>query len=346
MSFSRHVLELEAQAEVERLRSALLRTVRKTLRRNGAVVGISGGIDSSVVLGLCAHAFGPLRVRAIMMPERDSDPDSEGLAREVAARYGVEPVLEDITGCLDGFACYRRKDEAIQRLFPEYDAARGYRSKITLPPNLLEGDALNVFSLTVLTPDGRAITKQLPAREFCQIVAASNFKQRARMSMLYYHAELNNYAVIGTANKNEHDQGFFVKYGDGGADVRPIAHLYKTQVYQLAEYLGVPDRIRRRVPTTDTYSAPTTQEEFYFRLPFETMDLLWYAMEHEAPVSEVAGVMHLTEQQVKRAYNHFVAKRRATEYLRHEPISLAPVRSAEPQEAGALHVAASPASAG
>lgn len=319
--FDRHVLDLDARAESERIGSLLAATVRKTLRRSGAVVGISGGVDSSVVLALSVRSFGTEHVVPVIMPERDSEPESETLAREVARHYGVNPVVEDITGCLEAFGCYRRRDEAIRRLFPEYDPAAGYRAKISLPPGLLDEDTLNVFALTVLTPGGRTLTKPMPAPEFRQVTAASNFKQRARMSVLYYHAELNNYAVIGTANRNEHDLGFFVKHGDGGADVKPIAHLHKTQVYQLAGFLGVPETVQRRVPTTDTYSAPSTQQEFFFRLPFETMDLLWYAMDHGVPLAEVARAMNLTERQVVRAYNDFNRKRRATEYLRREPVA-------------------------
>ena len=183
-------------------------------------------------------------------------------------------------------------------------------------------DTLNFFSLTIITPDGEERTKRLPLREYLQIVAASNFKQRTRMSMLYYHAEIRNYAVIGTAQKNEHDQGFFVKYGDGGADIQPLAHLYKTQVYQLAEYLGVPEEIRRRPPTTDTYSAHSTQEEFFFRLPFKTMDLLWFAKENNLPVDEVAQVMGLSEIQIQRVYSDLSRKQRTTEYLRMPPVFL------------------------
>ena len=257
-----------------------------------------------------------------MMPEMDSDPESEKLARQLSGSFGVEPILEDITPVLEGFGCYPRRDEAIRRVFPEYDAQLGYLSKIVLPQNLLEGDTLNFFSLTIITPQGDEKTKRLLPRDMLQIVAASNFKQRARMSMLYYHAELRNYAVIGTANKNEYDQGFFVKYGDGGIDIQAIAHLYKTQVYQLAEYLGVPEAIRLRPPTTDTYSAHSTQQEFFFRLPFETMDLLWYAQEHSVPINEVAEVMGMEEVQVQRAFNDFIRKRRSTEYLRAAPIGL------------------------
>jgi NAD+ synthase len=274
------------------------------------------------VLALAMRAFGAERVVAVMMPEKDSDPASLELARALAAQFGVPTVLEDITPALSGCGCYQRRDEAVRRLFPEYDAERGYMVKITLPSNLLDEGTLNVFSLTIVTPDGRELSKPLPVTDFLQIVAASNFKQRTRMAMLYYHAELRNYAVIGTANKNEHDQGFFVKHGDAGVDVKAIGHLYKTQVYQLAEQLGIPEEIRRRAPTSDTYSAPCNQQEFFFRLPFETMDLLWYAQQHQVPVSEVARVMGLTEAQVQHAFADFSRKQRTTEYLRMPPAAI------------------------
>ena len=318
MIYHRDVLKIDPAAVTADLIANLLRDVRQTLRRTGAVVGISGGIDSSVVLALCVRALGPKRVVGVMMPEQDSSRDSVDLARLVADQYGIETVLEDLTDALAGFGCYERRDEAIRRVFPEYGA--GYKAKITLPGSLLESDALNVFYLTIVSPEGNEQSERLNARDFLQIVAASNFKQRSRMTMLYYHAELRNYAVVGTPNKNEHDQGFFVKWGDGGYDVAPIRHLYKTQVYQLAEYLDIPATIRQATPTTDTYSAPTSQEEFFFRLPFEIMDLLWYAMEHDVPVKDTAEVMGLTEQQVSRAFADFVRKKRATEYLRTLPL--------------------------
>ena len=321
MKFNKQVIDIDPAAETDHIVEALRRNVR-SLRRYGAVVGISGGLDSSVVLALCVRAFGLQKVAAVMMPEKDSEPESEQMARRLAARFGLTPTLEVITPVLDGFACYRRRDEAIRRVFPDYDASKGYKAKIVLPQNVLDEDTLNVFSLVVITPGGEELSKQLPVREFLQIVAASNLKQRTRMSMLYYHAEVNNYAVIGTANKNEHDQGFFVKYGDGGVDIKAIGHLFKTQVYQLAEYLGVPEEIRRRTPTTDTYGAPCNQQEFFFRLPFETMDLLWFAQEHNVPLAEVAQVMGLTEIQVRRAFDDFTRKLRGTEYLRLAPLDI------------------------
>jgi NAD+ synthase len=321
MTFSRESIRIDAAAETDRIVGQLRSLVRQ-LKRGGAVVGVSGGIDSAVVLALAVKALGAGRVVALTLPERDSDPISETLAGELCATFGVSPIREDIRDALEGFGCYRRRDEAIARVIPEYDAAKGYKAKIVLPQNLLDEDTLNVFSVVVITPDGQELSKPLPPAEFLQIVAASNLKQRCRMSMLYYHGELRNYAVFGTANKNEHDQGFFVKYGDGGVDIKVIGHLFKTQVYQLAEHLGVPQSIRSRPPTTDTYSAPCDQQEFFFRLPFETMDLLWYAQTHGVSAAEAAPVMGLTERQVQRAFDDFIRKERATDYLRLAPVGL------------------------
>lgn len=322
MRFTRDILAIDPAAETQRIIQSLRHNVQRVLRRHGATVGISGGVDSSVVLALSVRAFGPAKVLPVIMPDQDSDPLSERLARQLASQFDVEPVLENVTKALEGFGCYRRRDQAIRRILPEYDPAQGYKAKIVLPQNLLEENTLNTFSVTVISPDGREHSAPLPAREFLQIVAASNFKQRSRMSTLYFHAEMRNYAVIGTANKNEHDQGFFVKYGDAGVDVKAIGHLYKTQVYQLAEYLDIPKAIRDRPPTSDTYSATCTQEEFFFRLPFALMDLLWYAQEHNIPTAEVADVMDMPEIQVRRAYEDFTRKFRTTSYLRASPLEI------------------------
>jgi len=319
MKFDKSVLQIDAASETDRIVKFLQQNVRQTMKRQGGVVGISGGIDSAVVLALSVRAFGARNAVAIMMPDKDSDPASEELARELAAGLGIEPCLENVTAALEGFGCYRRRDEAIARVFPEYDAAKGYKAKIVLPQDLLESGTLNVFSLTVVTPDGREETRSLPPRELLTIIAASNFKQRSRMATLYFHAESRQFAVIGTANKNEHAQGFFVKYGDGGADIQPIAHLFKVQVYQLAKYLGIPEGIQRRTPTTDTYSAHCDQQEFFFRLPFATLDLLWFALEKQVPIPEVAAAMNLSELQVRRAFEDITRKERTTQYLRLPP---------------------------
>ncbi len=320
MPFSKKDLEINAAEVTASLIKQMRDIMKNKLHKRGAVLGVSGGIDSSVCLALAAKAFGPKKVLCMALPETDNNPESERLARDLAQQYGVEFIVEDITAAVAGFGTYRRRDEAIKRVFPEFDST--YKAKIVLPDNLMEKETLNIFQLTIIAPDGSEKSARLPLQEYLQIVAASNFKQRARMSMLYYHAERLNYAVIGTPNKNEHDQGFFVKWGDGGTDMKPIGHLFKTQVYQLAEYLDVPKEIQQRTPTTETYSAETTQEEFFFRVPFKIGDLVWLGMEKGAPVSEIAAAAEISEEQVLRIQNDIKRKIKTTEYLKAASYSL------------------------
>ncbi|MCX2719874.1 NAD(+) synthase [Lentiprolixibacter aurantiacus] len=317
--FSKDILHIEnIDAVCDSIIEKLRNDVFHTLQRRGGVVGISGGIDSSVCMALSAKAFGPNKVTGIMLPEQDSSDESRELAQELADKFGVGTLVEDITTALDGFGCYRRRDEAISRVIPDFDPDID-KAKIEIKQNI--GQNLPaIFSITVIKPDGEVISKLLPAKEYLQIVAATNFKQRSRMSMLYYHAERLHYAVIGTPNKHEVEQGFFVKYGDGGADVMPIGHLYKTQVYQLARYLGVPEGIINRTPTTDTYTAEQTQEDFFYQLPFDQMDLIWYGWENNYPAEEVGAVMGKSAEEISNIYKNFERKRKTTEYLRMRPI--------------------------
>jgi NAD+ synthase len=317
MAFSKNDIKIDAAAEVNRIVGEMRQIVGQKLHKRGAVIGISGGIDSSVCLALSAKAFGPERVLGVTMPESDSNPESAILARKLAKKFSVSYIVEDMTAVLAGFGAYQRRDEAMRNVFPEYDAT--FKAKIVLPSALGEKDQLNIFQLTIISPEGEQKTARIPLKDYLQVVAASNFKQRSRMSMLYYHADRLNYVVIGTGNKDEHEQGFFVKYGDGGADIKPIAHLFKLQVFQLAAYLEVPQEIQERTPTTDTYSAECTQEEFFFRVPFEIGDVIWHAFEKGVPIPEVAMALSLSVAQVEHIQNDIKRKIKATEYLRAEP---------------------------
>ncbi|MEH1009020.1 NAD(+) synthase [Winogradskyella sp. ECml5-4] len=319
-SFSKDILHIEnIETVCNDIIKKLKTDVAKKLQRRGAVIGISGGIDSSVCLALSAKAFGPNKVTAIMLPEQDSSDDSRILAEKLAAKFDVtDTLVEDITQALNGFGCYQRRDEAIARVItdfnPTVDKAKieiKQEAASNLPP---------AFSVTVIKPNGEVISKLLPVREYLQIVASTNFKQRSRMSMLYYHAERLHYAVIGTPNKHEVEQGFFVKHGDGAADVMPIGHLYKTQVYQIAKHLGVPQEIIDRTPTTDTYTAEQTQEDFFYQMPFEQMDLMWYGWENNYSAEEVSKVMNKTKEEIESIYKNFERKKKTTEYLRMRPI--------------------------
>lgn len=317
--FSKDILFIEnIESVCEDICQTLKYNIGKRLKRRGAVVGISGGIDSSLVLALVCRALGKDNVLGVLLPEKDSSPDSLILAQQLADKFGVETVIEDISSALEGFACYKRRDIAISRVFPEFNPLID-KAKIEIKQDVEEAMPA-VFSLTVVDSNGLQTSKLLPAKEYLQIVASTNFKQRSRMSMLYYYAESLHYAVVGTPNKHEVEQGFFVKYGDGGADVMPIGHLYKTQVYQLAEYLGVPQEIIDRIPTTDTYSAEQTQEEFFYQMPFKEMDLIWYAWENGYEAEEVARVLNKSVDQVMNIYKNFKRKRATTDYLRSAPI--------------------------
>lgn len=319
MFYDYNSIKIDAASETERIVHKLRNEVVVNFKKRGAVVGISGGIDSSVVLALCVRAFGKDKVYALMLPEKDSSSDSVNLAKLLVEKFGVKYSVENLSEALTGFGCYQRRDEAVRRIFPDYNSS--YKMKILLPKNE-DKKKLNIFYIKIISPDGVEQTARLPLSEYLQITAASNFKQRSRMAMLYYYAESKNYAVVGTGNKNEHLQGFFVKHGDGAADVKPIAHLFKTQVYQLAEYLNIPEEIVKRTPTTDTYSAEQTQEEFFFKTPFHILDRIWYGWENGFSSKAIAEALNLTETEVDVVISDIKQKINTTEYLRAEPISM------------------------
>lgn len=308
-------LRLDAAAETLRIGRALREQVGERLRRRGVVLGMSGGVDSSVCAALAAQAFGARRVLALFMPERESDPAGLALAQRLATQLCVPFVIEDVTRILEAAGCYARRDAAIRRVVPEYDT--GWRCKITLSPGG-DGATLGVVLLTVQSPDDAQRTLRLPASVYLEIVAATNMKQRVRKSLEYHHADRLHYAVLGTPNRLEWDQGFFVKGGDGLADVKPIAHLYKTQVYQLATHLGIPEEVTARPPSTDTYSLPQSQEEFFFRLPLALLDRLSLAERAGVPAEETARQLALDPSEVRAAWREMARKRATTRYL-HEP---------------------------
>jgi NAD+ synthase len=318
--FSKDILVIRnVEAEIDRIVGQIREDIIRNMKRRGAVIGISGGVDSSVTLALAVKAMGAEHVLGIMMPEKESSSDSARLAKELADTFGISSLVENISGSLEGFRCYERRDEAIKRVFPEFDP-QTYKCKIGINKTGLSNNLPPVFHLTIVSPGGIESSKMIPVKDYLQIVAASNFKQRCRMQILYYYAEAMHYAVIGTANKHEIEQGFFVKHGDGGVDMLPIGNLYKTQVYQFAEYLGIPQEIISRTPTSDTYSAEQTQEEFFFQLPFAEMDLAWYGFENGYPAAEVGEVMGKTEHEISLIYQNFTRKQKTTDYLRMQPL--------------------------
>lgn len=321
LAFSAATLTIDNAAETERI-VAELRGQLRGMRKRGLVLGLSGGIDSSVSVALAVRAVGAKNVFCLFMPENDSDPESLRLGRLVADTFGIEAAVEDIGPTLQAMGCYERRDGFIRELVPAYGP--GWASKIVIA-NSLSGDGYNISYLVVQDPEGRQTKLRMPPAVYLGIVAATNMKQRTRKQIEYYHADRLNFAVIGTPNRLEYDQGFFVKNGDGAADVKPIAHLYKSQVYALAAHLGIPEEIRRRPPTTDTYTLEQTQEEFYFSLPYDRMDLCLYGLNHGLTAEEVGTATQLTAVEVERVWADIAAKRKATRYLHLGPQLVRPV---------------------
>lgn len=314
-AFSTRVLEIDAAAEIERI-AARLREITRTMRKRGLIVAISGGVDSSVCAALAVRAVGPQKVFTLILPEHDSSNDSARRAELLARQLGLDPLTVDIGPTLEALGCYRWRDEAMRRVLPGYGPQ--WRSKIAIRGGL-QGQ-INHFHLVAQSPDGQMHDVRMGLPEYLQIVAATSFKQRTRKMLEYFHADRLNYAVIGTPNRLEYDQGFFVKTGDGAADIKPIAHLYKTQVYALARELGLPQEIAQARPTTDTYSLAQGQDEFYFALPYEQMDLALWAHNHQVPAGELAAVLGISADHAARIYDDIEAKRRATRYLHQAPV--------------------------
>jgi NAD+ synthase len=310
-------LAIHASETAQQIESAICEIVLRKLRRKGVVVGLSGGVDSSVVAALCARALGSGQVVGVMMPEHECSDDSVHLAAKLAYELGIVTVVEDITGVLDAAGCYRRRDDAIRKLVPEYNAS--YKCKLVVPP-VASGAYYAIPSLVIESPNGNVEKLRLSADVYWEIVAATNFKQRVRKMFEYHHADRLQYAVAGTPNRVEYEQGFFVKNGDGAADLKPIAHLYKSQVYQLATYLGLPAEIRERPSTTETFSMPQSQEEFYFSVPLHILDLCLYGKNHNLPPEEIARLAGLTIAEVHTVLHSIDSKRRATAYLHQAPL--------------------------
>ncbi len=319
MKFHKDILKIDCKKETEYI-SGFIRQETLSMRREGAVIGLSGGVDSALAAELCVAALGKEKVVGLILPERDSDPISPVYALKQAQKMGIKADVIDISPTLEGFGTYEKRDNIVREVFPEYDS--NHRMKITLPPDLLSKDAFNFYTLTIEDGKDHKKSSRLNKNVLAGIMAAQNTKQRTRMMHLYYRAEKMNYLVCGTTNRSENMQGFFVKYGDGGVDIEPIAHLYKSQVFELAAYRGVIPEIIQRAPSPDTYSFHVTDEEIYFRMPYEILDLLLYAWENQIPLEETAKVMDLTRDQVKRAFRDFTAKYHATEHLRRLPSTL------------------------
>lgn len=302
-----------------RLEDFLRHEVIDRLHRRGAVVGVSGGIDSAVVLALSVRALGSDRVLGVRLPERESQASSLWLAEMVCTQFGVEMETVDITPVLDSFGVYVKREAIVHRLFPDF--GRGWSYRLRLPEGLLDENRFGLYRLEVRSPDGRVENRHLNAADYLALTAATNIKQRVRMIELYHASESRRYAVIGTTNLTEAAEGFYVKYGDGGVDVEPIAHLYKTQVFKLADYLGIPDEIRSRTPSPDTYSFPVSDEAFYFAASYPVVDMVLSGMSKGIDNASLAAETGLKPRQISRLREELEKRASSSEHLRELPAS-------------------------
>lgn len=319
-------MQFDVEAEAAHIADRLRQILSRDLKRRGLVIGLSGGVDSSATAALAVRALGRERVFGLLMPERQSDAETESLSRSVAETFGIEYVFENISGILEAVGFYRRYDEAVQKVIPAY--GDGWKSKIAIE-RASDASGFSFFSLVAQSPAGEEVRQRLPLKAYLEIVAATNFKQRVRKMLEYYHADRLNFAVAGTPNRLEYDQGFFVKNGDGSADVKPIAHLYKTQVYRLAEHLGVPKNICLRAPTTDTYGLAQGQDEFYFLVPYRQMDQCLYGKNHGISIAETASAAEMSADEVQRVWIDIDRKRSATKYHHLPPVLIDKVSEIE-----------------
>jgi NAD+ synthase len=313
MNFSKNILQINSAAETEKICDFIHKQMI-TLKKDGAIIGLSGGVDSALCSSLCVKAVGKTKVLGVILPEKESNPVSAEYAQKHAKAIGIKTVFDDITSALEGFGTYARRDNVIKEIFPEFND--NWKSKVTLPADIIARDAFNFYTLKIKDNQGSVKTARLNIQSVRDILAASNTKQVTRMMYLNYYAEKNNYFVCGTTNRSEYVQGFFVKYGDGGVDVEPIAHLYKMQVYQLSRHVGIIPEIIERVPSPDTFSYEVSDEEMHFRMPYDVLDLFLYAWENHIPVSEVSKTLDLKEDQVKRVFRDLSSKYEATNYQR------------------------------
>lgn len=317
MIFSRDILKLNCQETANEIQNFIKNEVFNKFKKKGAVIGLSGGVDSALSAALCVNALGAENVIGLILPEEETNPCSIDYAKLHAKQLDIKTFHIDITSILSSFNVYSKKNEIIMKIFPDFKEDMRYR--LTLPQNLLDKDRFNIYSLEIEIKPGEIISKHMNIKDYRELVALTNIKQRTRMVLLYYFAEKNNYIVLGTTNKTEYLQGFFVKYGDGGVDIEPLADLYKTQVFELAEYLNVPEVIVQRKPSPDTYSLEVSDTEFYYCIPFDKLDLLLYAYENQIDMTKIKDELILEETQIKRAFSDFERKRKMTEHFRYLP---------------------------
>lgn len=294
--------------------------ISNKIQRNGAVIGLSGGIDSAVTAALCVKAIGTEKVLGLIMPEKESEPKSQILAKQFADKYNIKTEIIDITSILDSFGVYKNKERIVKERFPNFNSNCKYR--VVVPPKF--ENTVGIPYLNILDDKNEQHKLKISSFEFLALTAATSIKHRVRMTMLYYHGERNNLAVIGTTNKSEYLQGYFVKYGDGGSDIEPIVNLYKSQIYQLGQFLNMPQEILTKDASPDVWSFTTNDEEFFYSVPYDIVDLILYARENNLDIKEIQKLSNLSAENIESLLRFQNQKQSKSQHMREIPHSWIP----------------------
>jgi NAD+ synthase len=289
--------------------------VFEKFQKSGAVLGLSGGIDSAVTCGLCVKSLNPEKILGLIMPERESDPQSQETAENVGKEFNIETKVVDITNILESFGVYEKKENIVKEKFPDFDSECKYR--VVVPPKL--ESSVGIPYLEIL--DGKGITHQtkISSSEFLNLTAATSIKHRVRMALLYYHAEKDHLVVAGTTNKSEYMQGYFVKYGDGGSDIEPLVNLYKSQIYQLGKFLNVPNEVISKDASPDVWSYTTNDEEFFYSVPYKIVDLILYGRENNLSINEIQKHSKISIENIEKLLKFQDQKHIKSNHMREMP---------------------------
>ena len=307
----------EIEKTINSIENFVKEEISKRFQKRGAVIGISGGIDSAVMAAICAKSIDPKQVLGIIMPEKESDPTSQILAKKVVEQYQIETKIIDITSILESFGVYSIKEQIVKEKFSNFNNNCKYR--VTIPSKI--SNSAGIPFLEILDDKNKKYQFKISTSEFLTLIASSSIKHRVRMTLLYYYAEKNNFCVVGTTNKSEFLQGYFVKYGDGGTDLEPLTNLYKSQIYQIGEFLKVPNEILEKDASADIWSFNTSDEEFFYSVPYHIVDLILYARENNMTKSEIEKISNLSLEQIEKLLQFQNQKQVKSQHMREMPHS-------------------------
>jgi len=302
------------EKSVEEISTFLHDEIFEKFHKQGAIIGLSGGIDSTVTMELCVKALGPEKILGLTMFEKESNENNKSLIDKISKNHDIKIENIDITTILDSYGVYSNREEIVKNYFPNFNSDCKYR--VVVPPNF---NSIGMPYLEVLDDKNKQHKLKITSSDFLSLTAATSIKHRVRMSLLYYHAEKNNLSVVGTTNKSEFLQGYFVKYGDGGSDIEPLVNFYKSQVYQIGDFLNIDNDIMINAASPDVWSYSTTDEEFFYTVPYNIVDLILYSRLNNLSVSEIQQLSNLSEEKIQSLIKFQNIKEEKSKHMRELP---------------------------